>query len=148
MTHQNSVYEATVPVALYIAAVLGHPAVTAGDVGPDSGECPTHPTLVRLLKWLGDTAYDADDGCVATEEPLHGAGNLEEHTATRAFRDARPAIFSAVRAFLDHDDAGVRHTALVDTPPWSDTRPLWPDMPGPCWRPAPTGITETASLTR
>lgn len=113
VTHQNSIYEATVPVALYIAAVLDHPAVTAGDVGPDSGERPTHPTLMRLLKWLGDTAYDADDGYVAPEEPLHGAGYLEEHTATRAFRDARPAIFSAVRAFLDHDDAGVRHTALV-----------------------------------
>ncbi|GHE77174.1 hypothetical protein [Streptomyces vinaceus] len=37
MTRQNSIYEATVPVPLYIAAILAHPAVTAGaDYGQDA----------------------------------------------------------------------------------------------------------------
>ncbi|MFE3585808.1 hypothetical protein [Streptomyces vinaceus] len=103
VTHQNSIYEATVPVALYIAAILDHPAVMAGDYGQDASTPRSRPTLVRLLAWLGDTAYDANDECVA----------MGESAEMRAFRDARPAIFSAVRALFGHDNADVRHTALV-----------------------------------
>ncbi|MFD7554551.1 hypothetical protein ACFV9E_08425 [Streptomyces sp. NPDC059835] len=110
VTHQNSIYEATVPVALCVAAILNHPAITAGDANPDA-ETPNRPTLVQLLDWLGDTAYDADDECVAIDERLYGAGIHDEQM--RAFRNARPAIHSAVHTFLGHDDANVRHTALV-----------------------------------
>ncbi|MFE2322764.1 hypothetical protein ACFXD5_02330 [Streptomyces sp. NPDC059385] len=110
VTHQNSIYEATVPVALYVAAILNHPAITAGDDNPDA-ETPNPPTLVKLLDWLGDTAYDANDECVAIDERLYGAGIHDEQM--RAFRDARPAIHSAVHPFLGHDNANVRHTALV-----------------------------------
>ncbi|GAA2485719.1 hypothetical protein [Streptomyces gobitricini] len=113
VTHQNSIYEATVPVALYVAAILNHPAVTAGDDSRDAKTSPNRPTLVRLLEWLGDTAYDADDECVAIGERLYGEGFLDEYEEMRAFRDARPAIFSAIRALLGHANADVRHTALV-----------------------------------
>ncbi|MFF5707462.1 hypothetical protein ACFY7H_34020 [Streptomyces sp. NPDC012794] len=116
VTHQNSIYEATVPVALYVAAILSHPAVTAADDIRD-GETQNHPTLVQLLDWLGDTAYDADDECVATGERLFDGGFLDEYDEMRAFRDARPAIFSAVHPLLGHDDADVRHTALVTAIP-------------------------------
>ncbi len=113
VTHQNSIYEATVPVALYVAAILNHPAVTAGDDSQDAKTSSNRPTLVRLLEWLGDTAYDADDECVAIGERLYGEGFLDEYEEMRAFRDARPAIFSAIHAFLGHANADVRHTALV-----------------------------------
>ncbi|UQW99312.1 hypothetical protein [Streptomyces sp. RerS4] len=113
VTHQNSIYEATVPVALCVAAILNHPAVTAGDDSQDAKTSSHRPTLVRLLEWLGDTAYDADDECVAIGERLYGEGFLDEYEEMRAFRDARPAIFSAVHALLGHDNADVRHTALV-----------------------------------
>ncbi|MGA5434645.1 hypothetical protein ACPCIZ_16215 [Streptomyces cellulosae] len=113
VTHQNTVYEATVPVALHVAAILDHPVVTASDPGHRADGRPAHLTLVHLLKWLGDTAYDADDACVALEERLYGPGYLDDHAAMRAFRDARPVMFSAVRKFLDHGDPDVRHTALV-----------------------------------
>ncbi|ROQ97220.1 hypothetical protein EDE04_3713 [Streptomyces sp. 2132.2] len=103
VTHQNSIYEATTPVALYIAAILDHPAVTAADYGQDATTPRPRATLVRLLAWLGDTAYDANDESVAIGE----SGEM------RAFRDARPAIFSAVRALLGHEDADVRHNAVV-----------------------------------
>ncbi|MFD5417338.1 hypothetical protein ACFWJT_04745 [Streptomyces sp. NPDC127069] len=116
VTHQNSIYEATVPVALFVAAILNHPAITAGDDNPGIGT-QHRPTLVQLLDWLGDTAYDADDECVAAGERVFDGGFLDEYDAMRAFRDARPAIFSAVRPLLGHDDANVRHTALVTAIP-------------------------------
>jgi hypothetical protein len=117
VTHQNSIYEATVPVALCVAAILDHPAIATGDYSHDAQTSPNRPTLVRLLDWLGDTAYDADDECLAIDERLYGEGFLDEYEAMRAFRDARPAIFSAVHAFLGHDKADVRHTALVAAVP-------------------------------
>ncbi|WP_343245792.1 hypothetical protein [Streptomyces sp. SID4985] len=115
VSHQNTIYEATVPVALYIAAILDQPAITAGEFGPDTG-----PTLVRLLDWLSDTAYDADDECVNVSERHFGEGYLDEYRELRAFRDLRPAIFSAVHPLLGHDDAEVRHAALITAIPLTE----------------------------
>lgn len=103
VTHQNTIYEATVPVApvaCYVAAVLHHPVVAAGDSGTDAGMPPHRPTVGRLLEWLSDTAYDADDACVAISERHCGEGLLDEDRAMRAFRELRPALFSAVRPLL------------------------------------------------
>ncbi|MFD8636341.1 hypothetical protein, partial [Streptomyces sp. NPDC059656] len=114
VTHQNSIYEATVPVALYVAAILDHPAITADDDNPGAGtrNCPI---LIQLLEWLGDTASDANDECVAIDEGLYGEGIHDERM--HAFRNARPAIHSAVHQLLDHYKAGVRHTAIVTAIP-------------------------------
>ncbi|MGW4855768.1 hypothetical protein ACWEPZ_31570 [Streptomyces sp. NPDC004288] len=112
VTHQNTIYEATVPVALYVAAILSHPTLQACD-DPDAGT-QHRPALVQLLEWLGETAYDANDESAAFEEQHVGEGPDEP---MRAFRDARPAIHSAVRPFLDHENAAVRHTALVASIP-------------------------------
>ncbi|MFD7031523.1 hypothetical protein ACFWAR_26195 [Streptomyces sp. NPDC059917] len=106
VTHQNTLYEATVPVALCIAALLGHPVLAERDDHPDVG-AQRHPTLVELLDWLADTAYDASNAD-------------DEYEAMRAFQDARPALFSAVHPLLGHDDADVRHTALVTAIPLSE----------------------------
>lgn len=113
VTHQNSIYEATVPVALYVAAILDHPVLVAGCSSPDAGTTHNGPTLVPLLGWLGDTARDADDECVALGRHHCGEDFLDEYEEMRAFRDARPAIFSAVRTFLGHGNAHIRHAALV-----------------------------------
>ncbi|WP_432122998.1 hypothetical protein [Streptomyces sp. S1] len=116
VTHQNTIYEATVPVALYVAAILNHPAIAA-----DDADLPPHrPTLVRLLEWLSDTAYDADDECVAIGERHFGKGFLDEDREMRAFRDLRPAIFSAVHLLLSHDSADVRDAALVAAIPLAE----------------------------
>jgi hypothetical protein len=93
-----------------------HPAITAGDDHRDH-ETQNRPTLVQLLDWLGDTAYDADDECVAAGERFFDEGFLDDYEEMRAFRDSRPVIFSAVHPLLGHDDAGVRHTALVTAIP-------------------------------
>ncbi|MFB7452967.1 hypothetical protein [Streptomyces sp. NPDC056194] len=113
VTHQNTIYEATVPVALYIAAILGQPDITAGDFGLDAAVPSRPPTLVRLLSWLSDTAYDADDECVAIGERDYGERFLHEYEEMRAFRDLRPAIFSAVQPLLGHESAEARDAALV-----------------------------------
>ncbi|MFH8582244.1 hypothetical protein [Streptomyces zaomyceticus] len=116
VTHQNTIYEATVPVAQFIAAILDHPAITTGDIGQDA----VHPTLVGLLEWLSDTAYDADDERVAIGERLYGARFLHEHDEMRAFRDLRPAIFCAVHPLLRHESAEVRDAALVAAVPLAE----------------------------
>ncbi|WP_203686843.1 hypothetical protein [Streptomyces sp. SID14515] len=72
MTHQNSIYEATVPVALYVAAILNHPATAAGEHALEAGLQLRHRTREMLLDRLGSTAYDADDERVAMGERYFG----------------------------------------------------------------------------
>ncbi|MFD0007172.1 hypothetical protein ACFVJ4_32740 [Streptomyces sp. NPDC127178] len=120
VTHQNTIYEATVPVALYVAAILHHPAIHAGDLGHDADMPPRRPTLVRLLEWLSATACDADDECVAIGECHFGKEFLDESGEMRAFRDLRPAIFSAVHPLLGHDNAEVREAAFVAAIPLAE----------------------------
>ncbi|MFE3072145.1 hypothetical protein [Streptomyces sp. NPDC059247] len=120
VTHQNTVYEATVPVALYVAAILDQPDITAGDFGLGTAVPSRRPTLVRLLDWLGDTAYDADDECVAIGERHRGERFLHEYVEMRAFRDLRPTVFSAVHPLLRHESADTRDAALVAAIPLAE----------------------------
>ncbi|MGW0876581.1 hypothetical protein ACWD3Z_39805 [Streptomyces sp. NPDC002740] len=120
VTHQNTIYEATVPVALYIAAVLNQPGITAGDFDLDTA-VPSRPsTLVTLLAWLSDTAYDGDDECLAIGERYYGERFLHEYEEMRAFRDLRPAIFSGIQPLLGHESAEVRDAALVAAIPLAE----------------------------
>ncbi|MFD9377856.1 hypothetical protein ACFWBH_20315 [Streptomyces sp. NPDC059999] len=120
VTHQNTIYEATLPVALYVAAILNQPDITADDFALDTAAPSRRPTLVRLLAWLGDTAYDADDECVAIGERHYGERFLHEYKEMRAFRDLRPTIFSAVQALLGHESADAREAALVAAIPLAE----------------------------
>ena len=120
VTHQNTIYEATVPVALYVAAILNQPDITAGDFDLDSAVPSSRPTLVRLLVWLSNTAYDADDACVALGERHCGERFLHEYEEMRAFRDLRPAIFSAIQPVLGHESADARDAALVAAIPLAE----------------------------
>ncbi|MFF9607059.1 hypothetical protein ACF1GY_33000 [Streptomyces sp. NPDC014684] len=49
VTHQNTIYEATLPVALYAASILNHSATGAGESGQDAGHTPHYPTRAALL---------------------------------------------------------------------------------------------------
>ncbi|WP_326741041.1 hypothetical protein [Streptomyces sp. NBC_01022] len=120
VTHQNSIYEATVPVALYVAAILNHPATAAGEHAHEADLQMRHPTLETLLDWIGYTAYDADDERVAMGERHFGEGFLDACPDMRAFRDLRPVIYSAVQPFLTNDNAKVRNAALVAAVPLTE----------------------------
>lgn len=124
VTHQNSIYEATVPVALYVAAILKHPATAAGEHVHAADLQPRHPTRETLLDWLGSTAYDADDECVAMGERHFGEGFLDACPDMRALRDLRPVIYSAVQPFLTDDSAKVRDAALVAAIPLAEHHAL------------------------
>ncbi|MER5349251.1 hypothetical protein ABT093_02805 [Kitasatospora sp. NPDC002551] len=113
VTHQNSIYEATVPVALYVAAILNHPATAMGNRGRDADRAPHRPTRAALLDWLSSTAYDADDENVAAGERHCGKEFLDDYQEMRAFRDLRPVFYSAVQPLLGNDDAEVRAAAVV-----------------------------------
>ncbi|MCX5416051.1 hypothetical protein [Streptomyces sp. NBC_00059] len=115
---QNTIYEAAVSVVLYVIAILDHPAIAAGEA--DAERPPHRPTLVRLLEWLSDTAYDADDERVAIGERQRGKGFLDEYLEMRALRDLRPAIFSAVHPLLGHPNTDVRNTALTAAIPLAE----------------------------
>lgn len=111
--HQNSFYEATLPVALYVAAILGHPATTT--VVSDRRTEPEgrSPVRVALLNWLGSLAYDADDECLAIGERHFDGNYLDDYPEMRAFRDHRPTFYRAVSPFLSHEDTAVREAAVV-----------------------------------
>ncbi|MFE7927522.1 hypothetical protein ACFU6S_02090 [Streptomyces sp. NPDC057456] len=115
VTHQNSIYEATVPVALYVAAVLNHPATAAGE-----DDHVLHPTREQLLDWLAYTAYDADDECVAMGRQYFGEGFLDACPHMRAFRHLRPEIYCAVQPLLTDGNASVRDAALVAAIPLTE----------------------------
>ncbi|MFD7444177.1 hypothetical protein [Streptomyces sp. NPDC059909] len=127
VTHQNTIYEATVPVALYVAAILDHPAAASGDCERDAEGAGRYPTRAALLEWLSNTAYDADDECVAIGERIWGGGYLDDYSDMRAFRDLRPALFSAVRPLLSHDDESVREAALIAAIPLVEHPALKPN---------------------
>ncbi|MFE7332157.1 hypothetical protein ACFU8W_46310 [Streptomyces sp. NPDC057565] len=117
---QNTIYEAAAPIALYVAAILDHPVIATGDFGHDADRPPHRPTLVRLLAGLSNIAYDAADECVTIGERHFGKGFLDEYREMRAFRDLRPAIFSAVHPLLGHESAGIRDAALVAAIPLAE----------------------------
>lgn len=115
--HQNSFYEATLPVALYVAAILAHPATAT--VGPGRRADPEtgYPVRAALLDWLGSLAYDADDECLALGERHFTGDYLADYPEMRAFRDHRPALYRAVAPFLSDEDSAVRDAAIVAAVP-------------------------------
>ncbi|WP_406448677.1 hypothetical protein OH768_00025 [Streptomyces sp. NBC_01622] len=113
VTHQNTIYEATVPVALFVAAILTHPATTAGEAARVVGRVVGYPTRAALLDWLGSTAYDADDACVACGGRTPDSAFFGDAPGLRAFCELRPVFYRAVHPLLGDDHEEVRHAALI-----------------------------------
>ncbi|MEU2077785.1 hypothetical protein [Streptomyces sp. NPDC013489] len=102
--HQNSIYEATAPAALYIAGILAHPA--AMTLRPYRNV----PIRATLLNWLASTAYDAADEIVAHIE-RYFPGFLARDTTLSDFRNLRPMLYRAVAPFLQDSHEDVREAA-------------------------------------
>lgn len=113
--HQNSTYEATAPVALYVAGILSDPrAASPVNVQTRPGtELRPRAFRAALLDWLGEVAYDADDSCVGMGR-RHG---FEPYPAQEALRSLRQVYFRAVAPFLTDADQDVRDAALIAVVP-------------------------------
>ncbi|MFE7354496.1 hypothetical protein ACFU8Q_15125 [Streptomyces sp. NPDC057543] len=104
--HQNTIYEATTPVAMYVAGILTHPATTT--LRPYRNV----PIRATLLNWLVSTAYDASDEIVGRTEQYF-PGFLTHDTTVAAFRDLRPMLYRAVAPFLQDSHEDVREAAAI-----------------------------------
>ncbi|MFJ2761990.1 hypothetical protein [Streptomyces prasinus] len=104
--HQNTIYEATAPVAMYVAGILTHPA--AMTLRPYRNV----PIRAALLNWLVSTAYDASDEIVGRTEQYF-PGFLTPGTVVAAFRDLRPMLYRAVAPFLRDSHEDVREAAVI-----------------------------------
>ncbi|MGW5680155.1 hypothetical protein ACWEV4_34720 [Streptomyces sp. NPDC003860] len=106
VSHQNSIYEATIPVAKYVAGILTHPAATT------PRPYRNVPIRATLLNWLAYTAYDASDEIVDRTEQYF-PGFLAHGTVVAAFRDLRPTLYRAVAPFLQDSHEDVREAAVI-----------------------------------
>lgn len=121
IAHQNSIYEATVPVAQFVAAILDHPATAAGENNAAPGASASRPpTRAVLLNWLSSTACDADDETVAIGDRHNEGRYLDIDSKMRAFRDLRPRFYDAVRPLLDAADPAIRDAALLAAIPLAE----------------------------
>jgi hypothetical protein len=104
--HQNTIYEATAPVAMYVAGILTHPAAMT------PRPYRNVPIRATLLNWLVSTAYDASDEIVGRTEQYF-PGFLTPGTTVTAFRDLRPMLYRAVAPFLRDSHEDVREAAVI-----------------------------------
>ncbi|MER6678699.1 hypothetical protein [Streptomyces sp. NPDC000983] len=102
--HQNSIYEATAPVAMYVAGILTHPATMTLRPYRDI------PIRATLLNWLVSTAYDASDEFVGRIRQ-YVPGFRTHGGPLAAFRDLRPMLYRAVAPFLQDSHEDVREAA-------------------------------------
>ncbi|BCJ75021.1 hypothetical protein CS0771_45650 [Catellatospora sp. IY07-71] len=102
VSHQSSIYPATVPVAQYIAAILADPR-TATDCMFGWWREPKDrraPLRSELIIWLRDLIWDAED-------------SPHDDPDVAAVLAMRPTLFTAIAPFLHDDDPTTRLAALA-----------------------------------
>lgn len=122
--HQGSLYSATAPAALFVAAILNHPMGLAEHEGHfpwDHG--PPRSLRAALLDWLRQVAeaaaYGEDPAKDRThwlwepwDDAMRRGHDPEELAALHASRGIRPTLYTAVEPFLTSADPHVREAAL------------------------------------
>ncbi|WP_411099400.1 hypothetical protein [Streptomyces sp. x-45] len=119
--HQNTLYVATAPAALYVAAILPDPRTTL-PVEKRPQDFPG-PMRAALLGWLDSVADAADDQAEATTRRL--GFPPEDYPPFVRTREIRPLLFSAVSACFDDPDPHVREAALAACIPLLDDPRLY-----------------------
>jgi hypothetical protein len=111
INHGNSIYPATAPAAVYLAAILPDPRTMAPVTVDHRGVVGPRPLRTVLLDWLGDMAGDVGDEEAVLA--LKYGDDLRDDPAVVALRAARPTIFRVVASFMDDGDPAVRAAAVV-----------------------------------
>ncbi|MFC9328785.1 HEAT repeat domain-containing protein [Kitasatospora sp. NPDC057015] len=104
--HQDSLYSATAPAALFIATILDDPRTLARHESYFPWDDRSRPLRAALLEWLGRVADSAAYG------ERTGAEDGNDPGATDAVRAVRGPICNAVTAHLLAPDPAVREAAL------------------------------------
>ncbi|MFH8616831.1 hypothetical protein ACH4E8_17355 [Streptomyces sp. NPDC017979] len=106
--HQNTLYSATAPAALYVVSILSDTrTLSLVDKGPHGFPGPMR---AELLGWLDSVANEADDEAAATSR--HFGFPPEEYPPFVAICRIRSRVFHGVCAYLDDSDVHVRAAAI------------------------------------
>jgi hypothetical protein len=107
--HQDSLYSATAPAALFVAAALNDPSTLAPHENYSTWDDRPRPLRAALLEWLGRIADAAAYGETTDEDDGNDPG------VTEAVRAVRALIYDAVLPHLLAPDPTVREAALSAT---------------------------------
>ncbi|WP_194280584.1 hypothetical protein [Streptomyces fagopyri] len=120
--HQNTIYEATVPTALYLAAILTDPRTTlpVDKTHRDAPGC----MRAELLAWIGSVADEVTNEIDAASR-LHGFP-LDSYPPAAAIRQTRPQLLAAVFAYVHDADRHVSEAAIAACIPLLDDAELLP----------------------
>ncbi|WP_435972261.1 hypothetical protein [Streptomyces sp. Qhu_M48] len=114
--HQNTLYDATVPAALYVAGILTDPR--AGLPFDKQPHDFPGPLRAALLGWLGSVADAASDEAATISRSV--GFPPEEYPPFVQTCLIRPSLHSAVAVFLDDSDPHVREAAVAACIPLLD----------------------------
>ncbi|WP_428935382.1 hypothetical protein [Streptomyces sp. ACT015] len=118
--HQNTIYEATVPTALYLAAILTDPRTTLPVDRNRRGT--TGRMRAELLTWIGSVADEVTDEVDAASR-RHGFP-LDGYPPAAALQRTRPQLFTAVFPYIDDADRDVSEAAIAACIPLLDDAEL------------------------
>lgn len=105
--HQDSLYSATAPAALFIAGILTDPRTDALHLGAREDGWPLRASLIEWLGRVGDaSSYGEGDDI----EPYY---NDDERDAVLACRGLRPQLAEAINPFLESADEATRSAAAT-----------------------------------
>jgi hypothetical protein len=114
--HQSTIYEATVPTARYVAAILPD-SKTMLPVDKDSRSFPGC-MRAELLAWIASVACGVTDEVDAMRQQL--GFPLDDYPPAIAIREMRPLLFSAAFTYVHVPDRHVREAAIAACIPLLD----------------------------
>ncbi|MER6556636.1 hypothetical protein ABT300_02550 [Streptomyces sp. NPDC001027] len=123
--HQNTIYEATVPAAQYVASILPDSRTLL----PVDKARHAFPGCLRaeLLLWIASVAVEVTDAMDAVRQ-LHGFP-LEDYPPAVAIREMRPILFRAACTYVDDPDRHVCEAAITACIPLLDDARLLEHRP-------------------
>ncbi|WP_249125799.1 hypothetical protein [Streptomyces sp. A2-16] len=114
--HQNTLYEATVPAALYVAAILTDPRTTRA-VDKDRHSSPGS-LRAELLRWIASVANEVTDEAAVLSK--HHGFPLDDYAPAVGIQKIRPTLLSASLPYTEESDRHVREAALTACIPLLD----------------------------